>query len=366
MLNVNKDRLIKSFTDMAKISSPSWHEERIMNYIIKRLTKLGAEIEKFPCNSSYNLLARIPGTLEKKPLLLSAHMDTVVPCEKVVPVETDRRITSDGTSILGADDKSAIAMFLEALEVLKETKADHGPIEVLISCAEELGLLGIKQFDMSVLKSPLAFVFDSGGSVGKIIMKAPYHSSMELFVKGKAAHAGMEPENGVSAIHILAKIIARLPDGRIDEETTTNVGIISGGKATNIVAPEAYCKLEVRSISKNKLKEIETQIRTITREIAKTNNAKVTIKRHLEYPGFTLKENDRIVRITRKALESIGLQPSLEISGGGSDTNIFNRSGIKAINLSCGMQKVHTTDEYITKKDLVDGARLTLAIIKGV
>lgn len=168
---------------------------------------------------------------------------------------------------------------------------------------------------MSILKSRTAFVFDSGGSIGKIIMKAPYHSSMELFVKGKAAHAGMEPENGVSAITVLAKIIADIPNGRIDEETTANVGTISGGTATNIVSPEACCKLEVRSISNKKLKEIESQIRATAKNIAADHRAGVTIQRELKYPGFTIKENDRIVRIASDALNAIGIKPSLEISG---------------------------------------------------
>ncbi len=360
----DREKVIKTFTDLAKISSPSWKEHRVMSYIIKRMKRLGATIEKYPCNGSYNLLARVEGTGRGRPVLLSSHMDTVVPCEKVTPVITDKKITSDGTTILGSDDKAAITMFIEALEILKKKKLPHPPLELLFSCAEELGLMGIKQFDMSVLESRTGFVFDSGGSVGKVILKAPWHSSMELFVKGKAAHAGMEPEKGVSAITVLSEIITAIPSGRIDEETTSNIGIISGGSATNIVSPESCCRLEVRSIDKKKLKATETEIRETAKSIAKKRGARVTIKRELEYPGFIIRETDRIVKITTDALKSIGITPSLEISGGGSDTNIFNRSGIRAINLSCGMQKVHTTEEFITIKDLIKGTELVLALLE--
>jgi len=361
---INKERLISTFMELASISSPSWKEHEVLDYITDRFTSLGIPYKKHVCSGSFNLLATARGTSEKKPILLSAHTDTVVPCDSVKPVISGNRIMSDGTSILGSDDKAAIAMFIEALEIARETRLPHGPVEILLSCAEELGLLGIKNFDMGVIKSKRAFVFDSGGRVGKIVIKAPYHSSMEITIKGKAAHAGMEPEKGISAISVLAAIIAALPNGRIDDVTTMNVGIISGGRATNIVAEEAFCKLEVRSIDKKKMLMVEKKIRETISDITKESGARAVIHRELEYPGFSISEESDIAKFTCKALTNIGIRPEFEISGGGSDTNILNRAGIRAINLSCGMQKVHTTGEFITIKDLVNGTRLVLSLIE--
>ncbi len=366
MSDINRERLISTFVDLAKISSPSWHEAEIIEYLINRFKKLNAEIKKFPCGKSFNLLARFTGNPDKKPVLLSAHMDTVVPCEKITPVIKKDRITSDGTSVLGADDKAAIAIILEALHHIIENKLDHPPIEILFSCAEEIGLEGIKCFNMKELNSKMAFVFDNGGPVGSVIVKAPYHEKINIRIKGKAAHAGMAPEQGINAINILSEIITKLPSGRLDHETTMNIGTIQGGKATNIVAEYAECKLEIRSINNSKLKKFDKLVKTKAAKITKSRKGRITISSKLEYSGFILKTDEPVVKIAVNALKKIGIEASITSSGGGSDTNIFNKSGIKAVNLSCGMQKIHTTDEFIYIADLTKGARLVLAIIETV
>mgnify|MGYP003769629375 CR=1 FL=1 len=366
MYSVNRERLLQTFTDLVKISSPSWNEAGVIDYIVKKLKPMKIQAEKIPCGKSHNLLVRIDGEEKRRPALFSCHTDTVVPCENVIPVVTSSRISSDGTTILGADDKAAVAAFIEAITCIHEQKRTHGPLEFLFSCAEEVGLCGIKCFDMSLLKSKIAFVFDSGGEVGKVIIKAPYHSTIDCTVKGKSAHAGMEPEKGVSAIKVLSEIISKLPHGRIDNETTVNVGLISGGSATNIVAEEAYFKLEARSVDSKKLKSIEDDITLIIHSTVKEYNAKAVITRNLEYSGFTIKENDSILGIIHRALGKINITPQHEISGGGSDTNIINRAGIKAVNLSIGMRNVHTKKEYIMIKDLMNGARFVLALIDTV
>jgi tripeptide aminopeptidase len=364
MYPINEQRLLSTFLELVSIPSPSWKEHQVISYIEKRLSSLNIPLKKYPCNGSYNILATLEGDSARQPIMLSGHMDTVVPCEKINPVAGKTRITSDGTSILGSDDKAAIAMFLEAFEVIKEKKLPHGTVELLLSCAEEVGLHGIKCFDTSVIRSKIGFVFDCGGHVGSMILKAPYQCSMEIRIRGRAAHAGMEPEKGISAIVVLSSIISRIPSGRIDHETTTNVGLLSGGKATNIVAEDAWCRLEIRSIDRKKMNAVEAKVRKVVKEVCGSSGAKAAIVRNLEYPGFILKETDPIVRMADRAMAAIRIKPRHEISGGGSDTNIFNKSGIKAMNLACGMQKVHTTREFITKKDLIDGARLTLALIE--
>lgn len=363
MYEVNEERLRNTFMDLVKRPSPSWNEKAVIEYLVPVFNELGVSWSLHPCGQSNNLLARVDGDPNRKTLLFSCHMDTVVPCENVYPQIRGGKITSDGKTVLGGDDKAAIAAFIEAMRVTHETGMPHGPLEFLFSCAEEVGLYGIKGFDLSILRADYAFVFDSGGDIGGIVLEAPSQLTMELFVKGKAAHAGMEPEKGVSAIRVLSEIITRMPHGRIDRHTTSNAGIISGGKATNIVAENAYCKLEVRSIKPDRLRSTEARIKKIAKETAASRGAKVSITRNLEYSGFSLRENSPVVRMAADAVRRIGKTPRYESSGGGSDTNIINRAGIKAVNLAIGMRAVHTTGEYIYIRDIVSGARLVLALI---
>ena len=364
--SVNRERLMKTFMELARIPSPSWKENGVINYLIRRFQKLDIDFEKYQCGESFNILARMEGNVERESILLSAHMDTVTPCEGVMPVVSKSRITSDGKTILGADDKAAIASFLEGMQTIRERKIDHGPVEFLFSCAEETGLYGMKGFDTTLLRSRLAFVFDSDGDIGRIILEAPFHVTYEVTVTGKAVHAGLEPEKGISAIRILSNIISKLPHGRIDRSSTVNVGIISGGKATNIVAERAFCKLEARSLSKGKLSDIETRIKTVIRNECARGGARFSLCRNMEYAGFTIGRSQRIVKLAVGALKKIGLAPVYVSSGGGSDTNILNRAGIRAVNLSIGMRNPHSRNEYILIRDLVNGARMVLALIDSV
>jgi len=366
MYSINKERLVKTFIELAEIPSPSWKEKDVMNYIIKRFNRLGGECSTYRCGESFNLVIRISGDGKRTPILLSGHMDTVTPCDKIRTVVSETKISSDGTTVLGSDDKAAIAMFIEAFEHIKENKISHGPVEILLTCAEELGLKGIKGFDLSVLNSKYGFVFDSSGDIGRIVVQAPYHSDMVVKITGKASHAGMAPEKGINAIRVLSEIITLLPSGRIDEETTINVGIISGGRATNIVAEEAQCELEVRSIDRKKLLAVEKQVKEIVKKTCLRYRAKSNIERTLEYAGFRISPEEEISRITADAMKRIRIKPQFVAMGGGSDTNIINGSKIKAINLSCGMQKIHSTEEFILIRDLEAGTKLALSIIDSV
>jgi len=188
---------------------------------------------------------------------------------------------------------------------------------------------------------------------------------MKIYVKGKAAHAGMEPEKGISAIRVISEIITNIPHGRIDDETTVNVGTIKGGRATNIVAEEAECTLETRSRKKNKVFTIKKEITSIAKTIALRYKAKISVTSNMDYEGYSINENDSIVSIAIQALQSIGKKPLLAVSGGGSDTNILNARGIKAVNLSSGMRQVHTTKEYIAMQDLFDVPSLVLSIVQA-
>jgi len=366
MYEINKQKLVKTFVELVEISSPSWHEKKVMDYIIKRFKAIGASCTAYKCGESHNLLIKISGDSKRTPLLFSGHMDTVIPCENVKAVVTDTKISSDGKTVLGSDDKSAIAIFIEAFEYIKEKKIPHGDIEILLTCSEELGLKGIKGFDLNLLKSKFGFVFDSSGDIGRIIVKAPYHSNMKIHIKGRASHAGMAPEKGINAIRVLSEIITLIPNGRIDDETTLNVGIISGGRATNIVAEESFCDLEVRSLHKNKMIEEEKKVRSAVKTICAKYGAKASIERALEYEGFIINETDPVARLTADAMKKINIKPEFVAMGGGSDTNIINSSKIRAINLSCGMEKIHSTEEFIMIKNLLNGTRLAISLVETV
>ena len=361
---VNSKRLISTFIDLASISSPSWNEHEVVAYIEKRLKKLGIKSQKYPCGVSFNLLGVLEGGSEKKPILLSAHMDTVTPCDKVKPVISGGKIMSDGTTILGSDNKAAIAMFLEAFEVMREKSMPHGRIEALFSCAEEVGLRGVKNFDISLLKAKIGYALDCGGPIGSMILKAPYQYNLKLIVKGKAAHAGMEPEKGINAIAALAGIISNLPNGRLDYETTINAGVISGGHATNIVAPEASCLLEMRSIDIKKIKALEKKVRETAKQVCASFGANLRIEKSVQYHGFILEENNPVIKSAEKAMLAVNIKPLYTSSGGGSDANIFNKSKINVVNLSSGINNAHTTSEFIKIKDMVKGADLVLSLIE--
>jgi tripeptide aminopeptidase len=362
MYTIQRDRLIATFIDLVKIPSPSWREERVIRYIENAVSALGYESVRSHCGASWNLLVRVPGNPARKPMIFGAHTDTVTPCDKVRPIETATKITSDGTTVLGGDDKAAIAVFIEAMRVIRERGIDVVPLEFVFTCAEEIGIKGMKGMDYSLLRAKRAFIFDCSGPIGTMIVRAPSQVVIRAEVTGKAAHAGIEPEKGISAIDIIAEIITKLPKGRLDKESTSNVGIISGGLATNIVAEKASLDMEARSLDGKKLKNIEKKIIGIMKDTARRRGGKISVQSNLEYSSFSIRSDDPLIKTVKKACAAVRARAVLTSSGGGSDTNVLNEKGIRAINLSIGMSNVHSTREFILKKDLVKGCELVLAI----
>lgn len=363
MFPIQNTRLILTFIDLVKIPSPSWEEEGVISYIEKCAAECGYKSFRVKCGKSHNLLVRVPGSPKKKPVLCAAHTDTVTPCINVRPVITSDKISSDGTTILGGDDKAAVAVFIEAMRILSSSANDNPPIEFLFTCAEEIGLCGMKGMDFSLLKSKRAFVFDCSGTIGTAIVRAPSQIVIHAEVIGRAAHAGIEPEKGISAIVAMSDIITKLPHGRIDKETTANVGIVRGGLATNIVAERASFDMEMRSLNPAKLRTLEKKTISQIKDRAKKLNVKVKIDSHLEYQAFSLAKDESILEIVERSAKMIGKKALFTSSGGGSDTNVLNAKGLRAVNLSIGMTNVHSTREYILKKDIIDGCELLLSIL---
>ena len=369
---VDEKRLVEGFMELARIDSVSKEEKDLADYLLKKLKKLGLEVmvdqagEKIKSNSG-NIIARLKGNTNNEiPIMFSAHMDTVVPGENIKPICDGEKIVSDGKTILGADDKAAIAALLEALYIIRENDIPHGDIEILFTICEEIGLKGAKNLDISSLKAQIGFVLDAEGSVGKIITTAPSQNYLEIIIYGKSAHAGANPEEGINAIQVAGYALSRIKLGRIDEETTSNIGIISGGRATNIVPDVVRLKGEVRSRNEEKLEKYTEQIKKISENTAQEFKAKAVVKINKEYYSYNLSPDEQVVSIATKAAKNIGLQPLLYPSGGGSDANVFNKNGIPSVALAIGMEKVHTVEEYILIKDLKNTAEYILSIINIV
>ncbi|HHY40322.1 MAG TPA: M20/M25/M40 family metallo-hydrolase [Syntrophaceticus sp.] len=357
-VTVNEERLFQEFIKLAEIPSPSLKERELADYLISRLQGFGFSVEEDGTaakigGTTGNLLARLPGDERYPSLFFCCHMDTVVPADGVKVIFEDGVFRSKGDTVLGGDDKAGIAALLELLEMLREQDQPHGMLEILLTVGEERGLLGSRNFDYRKLEADFGYILDSSGSPGAIITAAPAQNIFNITVKGKSAHAGFEPELGVNAIRIASEVISRLPLGRIDEETTSNVGIIKGGKATNIIPDSVFIQGETRSLKREKLDDLTSRIVKEFEKIKQIPGADCEISVSLEYPEYRIDTKQQVIEFAAKAMERAGIKPRLETTGGGSDANIFNAAGLQAANLSVGMQKAHTTEEYLDSRDLV-------------
>ncbi len=378
---INSQRMAQRFQNLVEIDSVSRHEFDVALATEKILMKMGALIyydtAKDQVNGDCsNLVAKFKGSVDVEPLFLSGHMDTVEPGNNIKVQFKNGIFTSDGTTILGADDKSAIAIILEVMDVILENKLDYPPIEIIFTVCEEIGLLGAKYFDYSLMDSRFGYILDSIDNKG-IVTKAPAANKIKFKVFGKAAHAGAEPENGINAIVVASKAISKLKLGRIDEETTCNLGIIKGGVATNIVPEFVEIHGEVRSHDDIKLKTITDGIVNTFYDVAKSfqkslqkelqdNSDLPRVEAIVEndFPSTNIPDDHRAIVLARKAAGNLGISLESKTTGGGADANIFFSRGIAAGVLGTGMTDVHTLKESIDIKDMENAAKLVLEILK--
>lgn len=358
-----QDDIISYFLELVQIDSESGNERQMIDTLTKDLIALGALVEEdnsmgHTKSNAGNLYAYVPGEITKEPILLCAHVDTVTPGKNIQPRIVGDNIESDGTTILGGDDKSGVAEILIAIKRIKEKGIPHAPIEVLFTVSEEIGLLGAKYYDKSKLKSRFGFAFDSH-RVEDIVVGAPSQNSFEVIFKGVEAHAGVEPEKGLNAIRLAAEAIAAMPMGRIDFETTCSVGIIQGGEATNIVPNKVIIRGEARSHNQEKLAgicaDIESAIFKAIQPYAE-KGGKAEINFVNEYQAFHISETAEVVSLAKDTLRKMGVPATIRIGGGGSDANIFNEAGFPMILIGTGMDKVHTVHESIEIAQLKLGA----------
>ncbi len=357
------------FLDLAAMPSPSGEERSVADRVAGELRGLGLEVEEDDAgralgSSTGNLYSRLEPTAEGTPLFLCAHLDTVPPTAAIEPVVEDGVVRNAGGTILGADNKSAVAAMVEAARRLVEERRPHAGLELVFTPKEEVGLRGAQAFDCGRLAARLGYVYDQAGPIGEVILGAPYSSIMEVTFVGRAAHAGMAPEDGRSAIAAAARAVADMRLGRLDEETTANVGTIQGGVARNIVPERCSFSAEARSHDDRKLAEVVQEMLEACTFAASLTGCEVETRVEPGFRGYRFRREDEPVRFARGALERTGHEPSYSLSGGGADANVFNMRGLACVNLANGMAQIHSPDEHIAVADLEAMVDVTLALLE--
>lgn len=334
--------IVERFCDMVKIDSESGDEARFIEYMKDLFEQeLGADCE---LDSYGNLIAHVlgKGSERTEPILLGAHADTVKPGKGIKPIIEDGVIHSAGETILGADDKAGIAEILEGVR----TAEKHPPLEIVITRSEEIGLLGAKNLDLSLIEAKMGFIID-GEAPDTVIIGGPSHVSLDIEIVGKTAHAGMEPEKGISAIRVAAKAIAAMPEGRIDKETTANVGTIHGGLIRNGVPERVTIQAECRSLDHDKcMRQAEVMQRAFEKAAAEAG-AKADVKVTLEYKTFQVSQDAPTVKLAKQAIAAAGLEPKAEVITGGTDALVLCGRGIEAVVIGYGGEAAHSTEEQI-------------------
>jgi tripeptide aminopeptidase len=375
---INQERIKNLLLELVQIDSVSREERDVAERIKGICEELGAEVEiddageKVGGNSG-NVIARFPGTIPgAEAIMMSAHMDTVVPGKGVKPIVEGDRIRTDGSTVLGGDDKSGCAVIIETIRCLQEQNIPHAPIDAVFSICEEVGLLGAKYVNVERLRARYGIVFDSDDP-GFLFTKGPSANHFEFRIYGLESHAGVAPEQGISAIKIAAEAIAAMKLGRIDHETTANIGVIRGGEATNIITNFVLLKGEARSLDDAKL-EAQTahMIKCLEDAAARyevtvegvTTKARIEADVNREYFAMDVSEDSRVVRLVKEAAARMGLTVETMASGGGCDANIFNKRGIECANLGTGMRAIHTVKEWLDVKDMYASAEMTLQIMR--
>ena len=365
----DRRRLHDTFTTLCRIPSPTGDERACADWITERLESFGLAVEEddvgatIGCNAG-NLLARISGTGPRS-ILLCAHMDTVPLTAAVEPVQVNGGWESANEGILGADNKSAVAALLELARVL--TARDEPPpvgVELLFTVAEETGLNGAREFDVSKLGSQFGYVFDHASPWGEVIVSSPTHMMITAEIRGKAAHAGLYPEQGVNAIVAAAAAITAMPQGRLDEQTTANVGTVFGGTAPNVVADRCVIEAEVRGFVQERVDSFVTIAVDALQDAADSAGCDLDIGLRKTFTGYLLDAAEPSVELAQRALRKVGYEPRFVPTGGGADANAFRVNGFECTNLANGTERAHERTESVSNASLETGLAALLALLE--
>ncbi|MBA3724960.1 MAG: M20/M25/M40 family metallo-hydrolase [Armatimonadetes bacterium] len=368
---MDEQRLFKLFTDLCMIDAPALKEKESVAWTKDYLLAMGLEVweddagTKLGGNAN-NLIAKLKGSLPAAPaIFLSAHFDTVEPTAGLEIGEKDGTYYSISDTILGADDKAGMAPAIEAVNSIMETDQPHGDVYLILSVAEEIGLKGAFACDIEAVGADFGYVFDAGPPVGTFVNRVGTHAKLTAKIIGRPAHAGKHPEEGINAIQAASRAVARMKVGRVDEVTTSNVGSISGGTATNVVAAEAVLHCEARSLDEAKLDAQTAHMVECFETEAAAMGARAEIDLSRAYSGYRVAEDQPVVRVAQAAARNMGVSGDLRWTLGGSDANAFNLQGVPSIVCGTGMQEIHTHDEYVSRKDLVDLTVLAIGLVRA-
>jgi tripeptide aminopeptidase len=356
------------FCELAAVPSPPGEERPVADLVLRYLRDCGLQPDEDDAgprvgSTMGNVYARLEPTAEGEPLLLCAHLDTVPPTAAIDPVVEDGVVRNAAGTILGADDKAAVAAMLEAVRRLLGEGRPHAGIELLFTPKEEVGLVGAYAFDHSRLHARVGYVYDQAAPIGTVILGAPYSQSLEVTFHGRAAHSGMHPDDGRSAILAAARAISEMRLGRVDEESTANVGTIQGGTATNIVPEWCTFLAEARSHDERKLADLIQEMQDAITFAAGVAECDVETTARKSYRGYRFAKSDRAVVLAAEALAGCGHEVVYELSGGAADANVFNEHGFQCVNLANGMTDIHTPNEHIAVADLDAMVDVTLALV---
>jgi tripeptide aminopeptidase len=357
------------FLELCAIPSPSGEERVVANRITRELEAIGLAWEEDDCGpaigaSAGNILCRLPGRNGNGvPLFFCAHFDTVPLDGELQPVVNEGVVRNAGGTILGADNKSALAVMVEAARRIVGENRPHAGVELLFTPKEEVGLVGAAAFDVGLLEARHGYVYDQAAPIGDVVVGSPSAQELRLTFVGRAAHAGMYPEEGRSAIVAAARAIADMPHGRVDDVTTVNVGVIRGGTARNVVPERCSLEAEVRSHDHGRVTEVLQQLLDAAAFAASLSDCTLETSIEPKYQGYRFRDDELAVQLAVDALTRTGHTPSLGLSGGAADANVFNGKGLACVNLANGMTDIHTPDEHIAVDDLERMVDVTLALV---
>ena len=363
---MDRNRIVNLFTDLCRINSPSGQEEAMARYVTNFLGNLGLAVNPDDAGNLIATLAASEGCEDCPRIFFCAHLDTIEPTENLNIIIGDDRICTDETTILGADDKAGVCAILEAIRIVVEENIPHGQIQLLFTVGEEAGMKGARHLNPRLMDSDFGYVLDSYPPVGTIVFRTPTTYEIKVTIRGREAHAGVEPERGVNAIQIAADAISQMRLGRIDAETTANIGSIHGGQATNVVCPEVVITAEARSLNRQKVDAQVAHMAQLFEQAAEQFGGQAMIEIDRHYEGYTLTEGDLPVQVVRRALRQLGLEAPMRPTGGGADANIFLARGLPCCVVGTAHQKIHTHEEFVLIDDLARSVDLTLAIIREV
>ncbi|MDA3831922.1 MAG: M20/M25/M40 family metallo-hydrolase [Spirochaetales bacterium] len=366
---IQPKRLADYFITLCEIDSPGKQERNLAMYLTRFFSQFPRVIIEEDDSSQYtgsdtgNLIVTIPGNdPTATAVFFNCHMDVINPCLGVEVDFTDDVFTSKGDTVLGGDDKAGIAILMELTHILMEFDLSHPMVQFILTTGEEIGLRGAKHLDRSLILAEYGFALDSTG-IDNGIVGAPAAVYVEAVVTGRAAHAGLNPEDGINAIVLCSEVISRLPLGRIDAETTANIGHIEGGSATNIIPERVRVRGEIRCHSQAKLTQTIVDFKRTFVDICVKHGGRAEVSFPPQYPGMLVDTASPVVQRLKKSASALKRDISLIVAGGGSDANVFNSRGLPTVILGTGMADVHSTSENISLSDITRTTELALSVV---